>query len=64
MKEYEVILIGLDFEILIEIIIFKIVDGEDIVNILEIGLVVFFGWFFVDIIKKLFGKDVKLFINE
>nr|WEA36151.1 DNA polymerase III subunit beta [Staphylococcus aureus] len=63
-KEHEVILTGSDSEISIEITIPKTVDGEDIVNISETGSVVLPGRFFVDIIKKLPGKDVKLSTNE
>ncbi|HDN3466168.1 TPA: DNA polymerase III subunit beta [Staphylococcus aureus] len=63
-KEHEVILTGSDSEISIEITIPKTVNGEDIVNISETGSVVLPGRFFVDIIKKLPGKDVKLSTNE
>ena len=62
-KEDEVILTGSDSEISIEISIPKQVDGEDIVTISETGSVVLPGRFFVDIIKKLPGKDVKLSTN-
>lgn len=63
-KDNEVILTGSDSEISIEITIPKQVDGEDIVTISETGSVVLPGRFFVDIIKKLPGKDVKLSTNE
>lgn len=63
-KDNEVILTGSDSEISIEITIPKQVDGEDIVTIAETGSVVLPGRFFVDIIKKLPGKDVKLSTNE
>ena len=63
-KDNEVILTGSDSEISIEITIPKQVDGEDIVEISETGSVVLPGRFFVDIIKKLPGKDVKLSTNE
>ena len=63
-KENEVILTGSDSEISIEISIPKQIDGEDIVDISETGSVVLPGRFFVDIIKKLPGKDVKLSTNE
>ena len=58
------ILTGSDSEISIEITIPKQIDGEDIVDISETGSVVLPGRFFVDIIKKLPGKDVKLSTNE
>ena len=57
-KDNEVILTRSDSEISIEITIPKQVDGEDIVEISETGSVVLTGRFFVDIIKKLPGKDV------
>ena len=63
-KDNNVILTGSDSEISIEITIPKQVDGEDIVDITETGSVVLPGRFFVDIIKKLPGKDVKLSTNE
>lgn len=59
-----VVLIGSDSEISIEITIPNQVDGEDIVEVKEPGSVVLPGRFFVDIIKKLPGKDVKLSTNE
>ncbi len=63
-KNNEVILTGSDSEISIEIIIPKQVDGEDIIEVAETGSVVLPGRFFVDIIKKLPGKEVKLSTNE
>ncbi|OFP19731.1 DNA polymerase III subunit beta [Staphylococcus sp. HMSC057C08] len=63
-KEKGIILTGSDSEISIEISIPKEVDGEEIVTIAETGSVVLPGRFFVDIIKKLPGKDVKLSTNE
>ena len=63
-KEEGIILTGSDSEISIEISIPKEVDGEEIVTISETGSVVLPGRFFVDIIKKLPGKDVKLSTNE
>lgn len=63
-KENEVILTGSDSEISIEITIPKQIDGEDIVTIAESGAVVLPGRFFVDIIKKLPGKEVKLSTND
>ncbi|MGO2173628.1 MAG: DNA polymerase III subunit beta [Staphylococcus equorum] len=63
-KNNEVILTGSDSEISIEITIPKQVDGEDIIEIAETGSVVLPGRFFVDIIKKLPGKEVKLSTNE
>src|SRR5699024_6185715 len=60
----EVILTCSDSEISIEITIPKQVDGEDIIEITETGSVVLPGRFFVDIIKKLPGKEVKLSTNE
>lgn len=59
-----VVLTGSDSEISIEITIPNQVDGEDIVEVKEPGSVVLPGRFFVDIIKKLPGKDVKLSTNE
>ncbi|OEK63325.1 DNA polymerase III subunit beta [Staphylococcus equorum] len=63
-KNNEVILTGSDSEISIEITIPKQVDGEDIIEVAETGSVVLLGRFFVDIIKKLPGKEVKLSTNE
>lgn len=63
-KEEGIILTGSDSEISIEISIPKEVDGEEIVTIKEAGSVVLPGRFFVDIIKKLPGKEVKLSTNE
>ncbi|MDQ7111591.1 DNA polymerase III subunit beta [Staphylococcus simulans] len=63
-KEEGIILTSSDSEISIEISIPKEVDGEEIVTIAETGSVVLPGRFFVDIIKKLPGKDVKLSTNE
>lgn len=63
-KEEGIILTGSDSEISIEISIPKEIDGEEIVTIAETGSVVLPGRFFVDIIKKLPGKDVKLSTNE
>ncbi|MDN6231509.1 MAG: DNA polymerase III subunit beta [Staphylococcus simulans] len=63
-KEEGIILTGSNSEISIEISIPKEVDGEEIVTIAETGSVVLPGRFFVDIIKKLPGKDVKLSTNE
>lgn len=63
-KNNEVILTGSDSEISIEITIPKQVDGEDIIEVAETGSVVLPGRFFVDIIKKLPGKEVKLSTNE
>ncbi|AYU54094.1 DNA polymerase III subunit beta [Staphylococcus piscifermentans] len=62
-KEDGIVLTGSDSEISIEISIPKQVDGEEIVTISETGSVVLPGRFFVDIIKKLPGKDVKLSTN-
>lgn len=59
-----VVLTGSDSEISIEITIPNQVDGEGIVEVKEPGSVVLPGRFFVDIIKKLPGKDVKLSTNE
>ncbi|AVP35970.1 DNA polymerase III subunit beta [Staphylococcus felis] len=59
-----IVLTGSDSEISIEITIPNQVDGEEIVSIIEPGSVVLPGRFFVDIIKKLPGKDVKLSTNE
>ena len=59
-----VVLTGSDSEISIEITIPNQVDGEDIVEVKEPGSVVLPGRFFVDIIKKLPGQDVKLSTNE
>ncbi|PTG55367.1 DNA polymerase III subunit beta [Staphylococcus chromogenes] len=59
-----VVLTGSDSEISIEITIPNQIDGEDIVEVKEPGSVVLPGRFFVDIIKKLPGKDVKLSTNE
>ncbi|MDT0693260.1 DNA polymerase III subunit beta [Staphylococcus chromogenes] len=59
-----IVLTGSDSEISIEITIPNQVDGEDIVEVKEPGSVVLPGRFFVDIIKKLPGKDVKLSTNE
>jgi DNA polymerase-3 subunit beta len=63
-KENDVILTGSDSEISIEITIPKQIDGEDIISIAETGSVVLPGRFFVDIIKKLPGKEVKLSTND
>ena len=63
-KNNEVILTGSDSEISIEITIPKQVDGETIIEIAETGSVVLPGRFFVDIIKKLPGKELKLSTNE
>lgn len=59
-----IVLTGSDSEISIEITIPNQVDGEEIVSIIAPGSVVLPGRFFVDIIKKLPGKDVKLSTNE
>lgn len=59
-----IVLTGSDSEISIEITIPNQIDGEEIVSIIEPGSVVLPGRFFVDIIKKLPGKDVKLSTNE
>ncbi|UXR78344.1 MULTISPECIES: DNA polymerase III subunit beta [unclassified Staphylococcus] len=59
-----VVLTGSDSEISIEITIPNHIDGEEIVTVTEPGSVVLPGRFFVDIIKKLPGKDVKLITNE
>lgn len=59
-----IVLTGSDSEISIEITIPNDVDGEEIVAVKEPGSVVLPGRFFVDIIKKLPGKEVKLSTNE
>ncbi len=59
-----IILTGSDSEISIEITINQNIDGEKIVDIEEKGSVVLPGRFFVDIVKKLPGKTVKLSTNE
>ncbi|PCF39819.1 DNA polymerase III subunit beta [Staphylococcus delphini] len=59
-----IVLTGSDSEISIEITIPNQVDGQEIINVVEPGSVVLPGRFFVDIIKKLPGKDVKLSTNE
>ncbi|ARJ50894.1 DNA polymerase III subunit beta [Staphylococcus lutrae] len=59
-----IILTGSDSEISIEITIPNQVEGETIVTVNELGSVVLPGRFFVDIIKKLPGKEVKLSTNE
>ncbi|MDP4469214.1 DNA polymerase III subunit beta [Staphylococcus hyicus] len=59
-----IVLTGSDSEISIEITIPNNVDGEEIVAVKEPGSVVLPGRFFVDIIKKLPGKEVKLSTNE
>ncbi|PTJ70921.1 DNA polymerase III subunit beta [Staphylococcus hyicus] len=59
-----IVLTGSDSEISIEITIPNNVDGEEIVAVKEQGSVVLPGRFFVDIIKKLPGKEVKLSTNE
>ncbi|UXR69605.1 DNA polymerase III subunit beta [Staphylococcus sp. IVB6246] len=59
-----VVLTGSDSEISIEITIPNLIDGEEIVTVTEPGSVVLPGRFFVDIIKKLPGKEVKLITNE
>ncbi|UXR76244.1 MULTISPECIES: DNA polymerase III subunit beta [unclassified Staphylococcus] len=59
-----VVLTGSDSEISIEITIPNLIDGEEIVTVTEPGSVVLPGRFFVDIIKKLPGKEVKLIANE
>ncbi|SUM45412.1 DNA polymerase III subunit beta [Staphylococcus intermedius NCTC 11048] len=59
-----IVLTGSDSEISIEITIPNQVDGQDIINVVEPGSVVLPGRFFVDIIKKLPGKEVKLSTNE
>ncbi|EGQ3305416.1 DNA polymerase III subunit beta [Staphylococcus pseudintermedius] len=59
-----IVLTGSDSEISIEISIPNQVDGQEIINVVEPGSVVLPGRFFVDIIKKLPGKEVKLSTNE
>ncbi|EMW6502175.1 DNA polymerase III subunit beta [Staphylococcus pseudintermedius] len=59
-----IVLTGSDSEISIEITIPNQVDGQEIINVVEPGSVVLPGHFFVDIIKKLPGKEVKLSTNE
>lgn len=59
-----IVLTGSDSEISIEITIPNQVDGQEIINVVEPGSVVLLGRFFVDIIKKLPGKEVKLSTNE
>ncbi|MGS4181559.1 DNA polymerase III subunit beta [Staphylococcus pseudintermedius] len=59
-----IVLTGSDSEISIEITIPNQVDGQEIINVVEAGSVVLPGRFFVDIIKKLPGKEVKLSTNE
>ncbi|EGQ4132860.1 DNA polymerase III subunit beta [Staphylococcus pseudintermedius] len=59
-----IVLTGSDSEISIEITIPTQVDGQEIINVVEPGSVVLPGRFFVDIIKKLPGKEVKLSTNE
>lgn len=59
-----IVLTGSDSEISIEITIPNQVDGQEIINVVEPGSVVLQGRFFVDIIKKLPGKEVKLSTNE
>ncbi|WP_438327420.1 DNA polymerase III subunit beta [Staphylococcus pseudintermedius] len=59
-----IVLTGSDSEISIEITIPHQVDGQEIINVVEPGSVVLPGRFFVDIIKKLPGKEVKLSTNE
>ncbi|WP_080552905.1 DNA polymerase III subunit beta [Staphylococcus pseudintermedius] len=59
-----IVLTGSDSEISIEITIPNQVDGQEIINLVEPGSVVLPGRFFVDIIKKLPGKEVKLSTNE
>lgn len=63
-KNEGIVLTGSDSEISIEITIPNQVDGEEIVNVTELGSVVLPGRFFVDIIKKLPGREVKLSTNE
>ncbi|WP_340279025.1 DNA polymerase III subunit beta [Staphylococcus coagulans] len=63
-KNEGIVLTGSDSEISIEITIPNQVDGEEIVNVTEPGSVVLPGRFFVDIIKKLPGREVKLSTNE
>ncbi|EPI5517035.1 DNA polymerase III subunit beta [Staphylococcus pseudintermedius] len=59
-----IVLTGSDSEISIEITIPNQVDVQEIINVVEPGSVVLPGRFFVDIIKKLPGKEVKLSTNE
>ncbi|MDF0068789.1 DNA polymerase III subunit beta [Staphylococcus pseudintermedius] len=59
-----IVLTGSDSEISIEITIPNQVDRQEIINVVEPGSVVLPGRFFVDIIKKLPGKEVKLSTNE
>ncbi|SUK00857.1 DNA polymerase III subunit beta [Staphylococcus agnetis] len=59
-----IVLTGSDSEISIEITIPNEVDGEEIVEVKEPGSVVLPGRFFVDIIKKLPGTEVKLSTND
>ncbi|MDG4944265.1 DNA polymerase III subunit beta [Staphylococcus agnetis] len=59
-----IVLTGSDSEISIEITIPNEVDGEEIVEVKEQGSVVLPGRFFVDIIKKLPGTEVKLSTND
>ena len=59
-----IVLTGSDSEISIEITIPNQVEGEEIIHVVEPGSVVLPGRFFVDIIKKLPGKEVKLSTNE
>ncbi|EGQ3280757.1 DNA polymerase III subunit beta [Staphylococcus pseudintermedius] len=59
-----IVLTGSDSEISIEITIPNQVDGQEIINVVKPGSVVLPGRFFVDIIKKLPGKEVKLSTNE
>ncbi len=63
-KNEGIVLTGSDSEISIEITIPNQVDGEEIVNVTEPGSVVLPGRFFVEIIKKLPGREVKLSTNE
>ena len=63
-KNNEVILTGSDSEISIEITIPKQVDGEDIIEITETGSVVLPGRFFLYNIKKIPGKEFKIWKNE
>ncbi|QDW97653.1 DNA polymerase III subunit beta [Staphylococcus agnetis] len=59
-----IVLTGSDSEISIEITIPNEIDGEEIVEVKEPGSVVLPGRFFVDIIKKLPGTEVKLSTND
>ncbi|NJH64761.1 DNA polymerase III subunit beta [Staphylococcus agnetis] len=59
-----IVLTGSDSEISIEITIPNEVDGEEIIEVKEPGSVVLPGRFFVDIIKKLPGTEVKLSTND